>query len=121
MPKGVAAKKGAEKTAQKVKKPVSKSSHKVYTHPRFYRGATKAQTRAPKLMRRLNRWTQLEDGADPHKVILFPITSDKTTQKMENENTLIFIVATSANKATIAQVFSKLHDVKVRSVNTLIR
>merc|ERR1712110_384042 len=121
MPKGTAAKVGAQKTAAKVKKPISKASHKVYNHPRFFRPTTKTQTRSPKLMRRLNRWVSLEDGSDPHKVILFPITSDKTTQKMENENTLIFIVATSANKATIAQVFAKLHDVKVRSVNTLIR
>ena len=121
MPKGQVAKKVAEKTASKVKKPVRKASHKVYYKPRFFRPHTKTQKRAPKLLKQIKSKVVLEDSNDPLKVILWPITSDKNQQKMENENTLSFVVATWANKTQIANAFVKLHGVKIRSVNTLIR
>merc|ERR1712054_293534 len=59
--------------------------------------------------------------ADLHKVILYPVTSDKNVQRMENENILTFIVALNANKSQIKKVFENLLSVKVRSVNTMVR
>merc|ERR1712129_319856 len=67
-------------------------------------------------MRRLSTRIVLEEGENPLKVILFPVTSDKNVQKMENENTLTFVCALWANKVQIANAFAKLHNVKVRSV-----
>merc|ERR1712050_599806 len=72
-------------------------------------------------MRRLSPRITLEEGENPLKVILYPVTSDKNVQKMENENTLTFVVALHANKAQIKKVFENLLSVKVRSVNTMIR
>merc|ERR1711862_179496 len=98
-----------------------KSSHKVYFKPRFFRPTTKSVKRSPKLLKQIKSKVQLQDSNDPLKVILWPVTSDKNQQKMENENTLSFVVATWANKTQIANAFVKLHNAKIRSVNTLIR
>jgi len=122
MPKKVdAAKAKAQTAASKVKKSTKKAAHKVYYKARFYKPATKSQRRATKLLKHVNKHVQLEESTDPHKVIIQPISSDKNVQKMENENTLTFIVAPAATKPQIAQVFAKLHNVKVRSVNTMFR
>merc|ERR1712141_599108 len=59
--------------------------------------------------------------ADLHKVILYPVTSDKNVQRMENENILTFIVGDNTNKTQIKKSFETLLNVKVRSVNTMIR
>merc|ERR1712119_122403 len=111
----------AQKTAAKVKKPVTKAVHRVYKKPRFFRPKTKSLTRTPKLMRSIRKTVGQYGNSDPHKLILYPITSDKNVQKMENENTLTFIVALWANKVQIANAFTKLHSVKIRKVRTMIR
>merc|ERR1711941_44636 len=74
-----------------------------------------------KLLRQLKSRVQTQESNDPLKVILFPVNSDKNQQRMENQNTLIFVVAAWANKTQIANAFAKLHSVKVRKVNTLMR
>merc|ERR1712006_44875 len=83
----------AQKTAAKVKKPVTKAVHRVYKKPRFFRPKTKSLTRTPKLMRSIRKTVGQYGNSDPHKLILYPVTSDKNVQRMENENTLTFIVA----------------------------
>lgn len=40
---------------------------------------------------------------------------------MEDENTMVFIVDNNATKLSIKKAFAQLYQVKVRSVNTLIR
>merc|ERR1711981_1469490 len=111
----------AQKTAAKVKKPVTKAVHRVYKKPRFFRPTTKTVKRAPKFMRSIRKTVGKYGAASPHKVILYPVTSDKNVQRMENENILTFIVALNANKSHIKKSFETLLSVKVRSVNTMIR
>merc|ERR1711937_925179 len=91
----------AQKTAAKVKKPVTKAVHRVYKKPRFFRPKTKSLTRTPKLMRSIRKTVGQYGNSDPHKLILYPVTSDKNAQ--------------------IKKVFENLLSVKVRSVNTMIR
>merc|ERR1711998_369501 len=102
-------------------KPVTKAVHRVYKKPRFFRPKTKSLTRTPKLMRSIRKTVGQYGNSDPHKIILFPVTSDKNVQRMENENILTFIVRLSANKSQIKKTFENLLSVKVRSVNTMIR
>merc|ERR1712076_367687 len=111
----------AQKTAAKVKKPVTKAVHRVYKKPRFFRPKTKSLTRTPKLMRSIRKTVGQYGNSDPHKLILYPVTSDKNVQRMENENTLTFVVALNANKSHIKKSFETLLNVKVRSVNTMVR
>merc|ERR1712083_493816 len=121
MPKTQASKKVAQKTASKVKKPVKNAVHKVYTKPRFFRPKTKSLTRSPKLMRSLRKTAGKVGTDSPYKVIVHPITSDKITNRMEQENILTFIVGLNCNKSQIKKTFEKLLNVSVRSVNTMIR
>merc|ERR1712039_214533 len=114
MPKTQAAK-------AKATKPVTKKAHKVYHKPRFFRPKTRSVARTPKLMRSIRKVVGQEGSNSPYKVILYPITSDKNVVRMENENTLTFVVALNANKALIKKTFESLLNVKVRSVNTMVR
>ena len=40
---------------------------------------------------------------------------------MEEENTMVFLVDARATKDQIKESFKKLHNVKIRSINTMIR
>jgi large subunit ribosomal protein L23 len=60
--------------------------------------------------------------SDPrhYDVILAPVITEKATLASEN-NKVLFKVARNATKPQIKEAVEKLFDVKVKSVNTLIR
>jgi large subunit ribosomal protein L23 len=60
--------------------------------------------------------------SDPrhYDVIISPIITEKATNSSER-NQVMFKVAPSATKPQIKEAIEKLFDVKVKSVNTLIR
>lgn len=58
---------------------------------------------------------------DAYNIIKFPLTSEAAMKKIEDNNTLVFIVHTSANKHHIKAAVKKLYDINVAKVNTLIR
>jgi large subunit ribosomal protein L23 len=53
------------------------------------------------------------------KVLLAPNISEKSTMATEANNTIVFKVATDANKTEIKAAVEKLFDVKVDAVRTL--
>jgi large subunit ribosomal protein L23 len=55
-----------------------------------------------------------------YDVILAPVITEKATMASER-NQVIFKVAKTATKPQIKEAVEKLFDVKVRSVNTLVR
>ena len=55
-----------------------------------------------------------------YDVILFPVITEKATVASE-QNQVIFKVAKTATKPQIKEAVEKLFDVKVKSVNTLVR
>ena len=59
---------------------------------------------------------------DPHHydVIIAPVITEKATLASEH-NQVIFKVARTATKPQIKEAVEKLFDVKVKSVNTLVR
>lgn len=58
---------------------------------------------------------------DAFNIIKFPLTTEAAMKKIEDNNTLVFIVHTRANKYHIKASIKKLYDVDVAKVNTLIR
>lgn len=52
--------------------------------------------------------------------ILYPVTNEKAIGLIEFQNTLTFVVETSATKPRIKKDVEDLFEVKVASVNTLI-
>ncbi|MBE1286876.1 50S ribosomal protein L23 [Alteromonas sp. LMIT006] len=53
------------------------------------------------------------------KVLLAPHISEKSTMAAEGNNTVVFKVATDANKAEIKAAVEKLFEVEVNSVRTV--
>lgn len=58
---------------------------------------------------------------DACNIIKFPLTTEAAMKKIEDNNTLVFIVHTRANKHHIRAAVKKLYDIDVAKVNTLIR
>lgn len=58
---------------------------------------------------------------DHYAIIKFPLTTESAMKKIEDNNTLVFIVDVKANKHQIKHAVKKLYDIDVAKVNTLIR
>ncbi|KAK7828031.1 hypothetical protein U0070_013657 [Myodes glareolus] len=106
----------AKAKALKAKKAVLKGIHshkkkKIRTSPTFRRPKTLRLRRQPNYPRRL----------DHYAIIKFPLTTESAVKKIEDNNTLVFIVDVKANKHQIRQTVKKLYDIDVAKVNTLIR
>ena len=58
---------------------------------------------------------------DAHNIIKHPLTTESAMKKIEDNNTLVFLVNLKANKHQIKSSVKKLYDINVARVNTLIR
>jgi large subunit ribosomal protein L23Ae len=58
---------------------------------------------------------------DKFSIIKHPLTTESAMKKIEDNNTLVFIVHIKANKPQIKMAVKKLYDIDVAKVNTLIR
>ncbi|CAF3510483.1 unnamed protein product [Rotaria sp. Silwood1] len=83
---------------------------KIYTKPRFRRPFTLRLQRQPKYPRRS---VPKRNRLDHFAIVKYP--------KIEDNNTLVFIVNIRANKPLIKQAVKKMYDVEAEKVNTLIR
>ncbi|KAK2085153.1 60S ribosomal protein L23A [Saguinus oedipus] len=113
----------AKAKALKAKKAVSKGVHshkkkKIRTSPTFWRPKTLQLRRQPKYP-----WKSAprRNKLDHYAIIKFPLTTESAMKKIEDNNTLVFIVDVKANKHQIKQAVKKLYDIDVAKVNTLIR
>ncbi|KAM8918790.1 large ribosomal subunit protein uL23-like [Lycaon pictus] len=113
----------AKAKALKAKRAVLKGStvtkkKKIHTSPTFRRPKTLRLRRQPKYPRESAPGrNQLDHSA----IIKFPLTTESAMKKIEDNNTLVFIVDVKANKHQIKQAVKKLYDTDVAKVNTLIR
>lgn len=99
---------GADRTKKK----------KIRTSVYFRRPETLKLPRNPKYPRRsAPRKTKLDHFA----VIKHPLTTESAMKKIEDNNTLVFIVDVKANKPKIKESVKKLYDIDAAKVNTLIR
>lgn len=58
---------------------------------------------------------------DSFAVIKFPLTTESAMKKIEDHNTLVFIVDIRANKKQIKDAVAQLYDIQTKKINTLIR
>uniref|UniRef100_A0A3P8QQG3 Large ribosomal subunit protein uL23 n=1 Tax=Astatotilapia calliptera TaxID=8154 RepID=A0A3P8QQG3_ASTCA len=119
----VPAKTEAKSKALKAKKAVLKGVHshrkkKVRTSPTFRRPKTLRLRRQPKYPRKS---APRRNKLDHYAIIKFPLTTESAMKKIEDNNTLVFIVDVKANKHQIKHAVKKLYDIDVAKVNTLIR
>merc|ERR1712130_839483 len=58
---------------------------------------------------------------DQFSTIKHPLTTESAMKKIEDNNTLVFIVDIKANKPQIRAAVQKMYEVQIQKVNTLIR
>merc|ERR1712028_235868 len=59
---------------------------------------------------------------DAYQIIKYPLTTESAMKKIEDNNTLVFIVDRKANKRQIQDAVTLMYkDIKALKVNTLIR
>jgi Ribosomal protein L23 len=110
----------AQKIAKANKKGKDTRQHKVYTSVRFHRPKTLTLARKPRYARRAKALFSIKQGFDKYSVIKHPLNTEKAMKKIEDENTLVFIVDNRATKSKIRDAFTQIYNTKVRSINTLI-
>jgi large subunit ribosomal protein L23 len=55
-----------------------------------------------------------------HKVVKYPLMTDRSFNMIENENKLVFIVDRRSTKQDIMKAIKELYEVEAMKVNTLI-
>lgn len=96
----------------------TQKARKVRLSTTFHRPKTLVLSRAPKYPRKS---IPHEPRLDHHKVIIHPLNTESAMKKIEENNTLVFIVDVKANKRQIKEALKKLYDVETVKINTLIR
>eukprot|EP00931_Biecheleriopsis_adriatica_P027425 TRINITY_DN164_c0_g2_i1.p1 TRINITY_DN164_c0_g2~~TRINITY_DN164_c0_g2_i1.p1 ORF type:complete len:146 (+),score=37.45 TRINITY_DN164_c0_g2_i1:72-509(+) len=111
--------KKAGKVAKAVKSSVSRKEKKVRTKVRFFRPKTLIKSRDPKYPRKSVE--SRGDKLDKYRIIQCPVTTESAMKKIEEINTLVFLVDLKATKPKIKEAVKQLYDVQCAKVNTLIR
>ena len=120
---GTTAKTTTQKKVVKTLKPTTSKAvrvvkRKAYTRPQFRRPHT---YRKPKAIKPSNNTKTIKDNWDEYRVIRYPLTTDMAMKKIEENNTLTFIVDARATKTQIKKAMHALYQVKTAKCNTLIR
>lgn len=108
----------AKKTASALKKGSGRKAAKIHTKVHFYRPKTLQLARKPKVLVKASKSIE---GPKAYDVIKFPLTTESAMKKVEEHNTLVFIVNITANKRQIKDAVKTLYNIKAQKVNTLIR
>ena len=64
---------------------------------------------------------QSEPRLDAATILLYPLNTESAMKKIEEHNTLVFIVNVKANKQQIKAALKQMYDVETVKINTLIR
>ena len=117
------AKTKAKAAALKARKAVLKGTRttikkKVRTKVHFSRPRTQRLPRKPKYPRKSAPGIC---KLDHYAIIRYPLTTESAMKKIEDNNTLVFIVDLRATKPKIKLAVKRLYDIDVAKVNTLIR
>merc|ERR1712217_820268 len=101
-----------------VKQSVARKVSKKRTNVHFFRPKTLIKKREPKYVRKS---TESRDKMDKYRIIQCPVTTESAMKKIEEINTLVFLVDVQATKLKIKEAVRQMYDVQCAKVNTLIR
>eukprot|EP01026_Neomeris_dumetosa_P020131 TRINITY_DN1810_c0_g1_i5.p3 TRINITY_DN1810_c0_g1~~TRINITY_DN1810_c0_g1_i5.p3 ORF type:complete len:158 (-),score=19.26 TRINITY_DN1810_c0_g1_i5:98-532(-) len=108
----------AKKAASAVKKGEFKRTRKVRYSVSFHRPKTLKRSRDPKYPRKS---AAPLPKMDQFAILKYPLTTESAMKKIEQNNTLVFIVDTKANKRQIKAAIQKMYEIQTKKINTLIR
>ncbi|KAJ2765267.1 60S ribosomal protein L25, partial [Coemansia nantahalensis] len=95
-----------------------KKEKKEHTSTTFRLPKTLRLARTPKYTRTATpRFAKL----DQYSILRQPLNTETAMKKIEDNNTLVFLVDVRANKRHIKDAVKKLYDVDAAKINTLIR
>ncbi|XP_039035993.1 60S ribosomal protein L23a-like [Hibiscus syriacus] len=91
---------------------------KIRTKVTFHRPRTLKKDKNPKYPRIS---APPRNKLDQYQILKYPLTTESAMKKIEDNNTLVFIVDIRADKKKIKDAVKKMHDIQTKKVNTLIR
>ncbi|KAJ8538355.1 hypothetical protein K7X08_014895 [Anisodus acutangulus] len=95
-----------------------KKSQKIRTKVTFHRPRTLKKDRNPKYPRVS---APGRNKLDQYAILKYPLTTESAMKKIEDNNTLVFIVDIKADKKKIKDAVKKMYDIQTKKINTLIR
>lgn len=98
--------------------PLVKKVKKIRTSVTFHRPKTLKKERNPKYPRIS---APPRNKLDHYQILKYPLTTESAMKKIEDNNTLVFIVDIRADKKKIKDAVKKMYDIQTKKVNTLIR
>jgi large subunit ribosomal protein L23Ae len=108
----------AQAAAKAIKKGTQKRTTKVRLSATFHKPKTLIKARDPKYPRRsIPRTNKL----DQYCILKYPLTTESAMKKIEDNNTLVFIVDVRATKRQVKDAVKRMYDIQCAKVNTLIR
>ena len=57
---------------------------------------------------------------DPHTIVKYPLSTEKSIRLMESENKLVFVVNKKASKKEIRKAIEEMFKVEVESINSFV-
>ena len=112
------AKSKAKKSAVSATKGKGHKKIQLRSKLHFYKPNTLKADRNPKYQRK-SRPTDMK--MDQYRIIKFPLTTESAMKKIEDNNTLVFIVEETATKRNIKDAVKSMYEIQCEKVNTLIR
>ncbi|CAN7137953.1 unnamed protein product [Brassica rapa subsp. narinosa] len=95
-----------------------KKDKRIRTKVTFHRPKTLTKARDPKYPRIS---ATPRNKLDHYGILKYPLTTESAMKKIEDNNTLVFIVDIRADKKKIKDAVKKMYDIQTKKVNTLIR
>ncbi|KAG5572031.1 hypothetical protein H5410_061797 [Solanum commersonii] len=92
-----------------------KTAKKIRTKVTFHRPRTLKKDRNPKYP---CISAPPRNKLDHYQILKCPLTTESTMKKMEDNNTLVFIVGIHADKKKIKDTVKKMYDIQTKKVNT---
>mmetsp|Transcript_1301 Transcript_1301/g.3330 ORF Transcript_1301/g.3330 Transcript_1301/m.3330 type:complete len:141 (-) Transcript_1301:81-503(-) len=108
----------AAAAATAVRSGTGKKEVKRRTKVHFYRPKTFQPPKQPKYSRKA---APSRTKLDKWRIIKYPLTTESAMKKIEDNNTLVFIVDLTANKRQIKDAVKDMYEIQCSKVNTLIR
>lgn len=97
---------------------LKKKEKKIRKSVTFHRPKTLKKARDPKYPRIS---ATPRNKLDHYQILKYPLTTESAMKKIEDNNTLVFIVDIRADKKKIKDAVKKMYDIQTKKVNTLIR
>merc|ERR1719409_971490 len=108
----------AKQVAKAVTKGTSTTSKKARMGIKFHLPKTLKLDRNPKYPR---KYKPRANHLDRYQILKYPLTTESAMKKIEENNTLVFIVDVRASKSQIKESIKKMYDIDTQKINSLIR